>query len=172
MNYHSMVLFICSLVTRIRYAQSTVQPNVTNQCFTIGKLYNCQQAAPLGYFELPTIAGCENINKDDQKLVTFKGRILRYNPAETDFVIWQCKLTYIRTECSTFGEVTVKTVFAKIPEDYCKDMITLKKTTGHYKETLEKLGRAYYRNVPEKAPNCKLFNEAFTFYEPYFELRG
>ena len=143
-----------------------------SQCITLGDLKDCQRVIPLGYYELPSIKTCKNIDDGQQNLTTFKGRVLRYNPTVTTFFLWYCSLYYKRRHCALDGKTTARIEPGTVIERDCRSMIYDKKTIAYYKETLIQVGPYKYMNNPKKSPTCHFLNDPFTFWEPYFSLTG
>lgn len=172
MMYITKLIIIISTINEIE-GDASKTPRSGDECFTIGSLHNFQHVSPLGYFELPTIKGCKNIDNHTQNLTTFKGKILRYNPTVTSTRIWKCSLYYIRTECNSANAATTTKRIESYPglQD-CRAMLFGMKTVGYYKEYMHRITSNYYKSKPRPPPGCNLWRKAWTHYEAHFELRG
>ena len=98
--------------------------NEQGGCFTVGDVSNCEEVNPLGFFDLPTIKTCENIERKTHKLETFKGQVLKYNPTVTKFSIFRCSKHFVITRCKSItGKATI-TGETQVPDSTeCEDMI-------------------------------------------------
>ena len=142
------------------------------KCYTLGELKNCQKTVPLGYYRLPNIEGCTDLEKAHDKLETFKGKVLRYNPTVTPLILWRCKVRLVNTKCSSWGKTTTKVINRPVTRNECHDMVKLERTTGYYKEKLYQFGRYYYKSTPRKPSSCHLFGKATSYYAAHFEIQG